>query len=144
MLSNADNLYEDSIVQIFNYKELSILKLVFKKQPEPEQFRNGYLLAFDAVSRKNIKFWVTDASNIKTMLPDNQNWLMQNMMPFLSSNRIQKFAIIISPECFVMTNPNRVYEKNNEESKAKPVGKIKIHFDEEAALNWIYQEEMAG
>jgi hypothetical protein len=75
------------------------------------------------------------------MLPENQSWLAQQMAPLLKSFQLRRFAIVMAPECFVMTNPNKVYEKPAQTDAAPSSGLIKVHFDKEAAMEWLFSEE---
>ncbi len=136
-----ETLYEDEVLQIQFDKEFSLIQLTFRKQPDLERFRNGYRLGLDAALRKEVQFWLTDAQQIKVMQPENQIWLMQNMLPLLKSFTIRKFAIVMAPECFVMTSPNQVYNRPNPENETPPAGSIKVHFDLEAARNWLFSED---
>ncbi|MFC6998827.1 hypothetical protein [Rufibacter roseus] len=132
-----ENLYEDEVVRLQLEKAYSVLRLTFLQHPEPEQFRNAYRLAIDTAVVKEIEFWLTDARKIKSMLPENQAWLVQHMSPLFKSKRLQKFAIVMAPECFVMTNPNKVYEKPIAQKEAAPASPIKVHFDLEAGFAWL-------
>ncbi|KAA5547503.1 hypothetical protein [Adhaeribacter rhizoryzae] len=127
--------YEDGAFQIRLDKALAVLELTFLIHPDKEHFRNGYRLAFDAAASKNIKYWLTDATQIKAMERENQVWLLERMTPLLKANIIRRFAIVMAPECFVMTNPNQVYEKK--EAEPQSAGLIKVHFDKDAAYNWL-------
>ncbi len=133
-------LYASEAVQIDLDKVNSLIQLTFRQQPESEQFRNGYRLAIDAALAKEVKYWLTDATRIKAMLPENQNWLVQQMAPLLKTFSIRKFAIVMAPECFVMTNPNKVYEKPVQADAAPSSGSIKVHFDKDSALQWLFSE----
>jgi len=128
--------YEDGAFQIRTDKAFAVLELTFLQHPDKEHFRNGYRLAFDAAASKNIKYWLTDATQIKAMERENQLWLLERMTPLLKSNIIRRFAIVMAPECFVMTNPNQVYEKKEAEPQSS--GLIKVHFSKEAAYNWLF------
>jgi len=75
---------------------------------------------------------------MKIIEKENQAWLMNKMAPLLKSNQISRFAIVMAPECFVMTNPNQVYEKPNTGTETYSTGSIKVHFDMEAALSRLY------
>jgi hypothetical protein len=44
----------------------------------------------------------------------------------------------MAPECFVMTNPNQVYEKQSSGNETSASGLMKVHFDREAAFKWIF------
>ncbi|KAA3437626.1 hypothetical protein [Rufibacter hautae] len=137
---HLENLYQDDVVQIELDKGNAMLQFTFLQQPTLEQFRNRYQLAFDRAGLKGIKLWLTDAQNIKVMQPENQTWLKQNMATLFDTNQLQKFAIVMAPECFVMTNPNKVYEKPATETNAPVSGKIKVHFAKDAALDWLLNE----
>jgi hypothetical protein len=130
-------IYENEVFRIGLDKNFSVLELSFLKHPDGEQFRNGYRLAFDAALNKNIRYWLTDATRIKSMERENQGWLMEKMTPLLKSQQLRRFAIVMAPECFVMTNPNQVYEKQSSGTEVQSSGLIKVHFDKEAAYNWI-------
>lgn len=106
----AEELYQDEIVQIQLFKTLDVLQLTFKAQPDINQFRNAYNLAIGTALGKGIKYWLTDARKINQMLPENQVWLKQQMEPLLQTS-LKRFAILMPPECFVMTNPDKVYNK---------------------------------
>jgi hypothetical protein len=131
-------LYEDEHFFIQVNKELALFQLTFREQPDPERFRNAYRLAIDAAQSKAVNYWLTDAQQIKVMQPENQAWLKQNMQPLLQPNKIRKFAIVMAPECFVMTNPNQVYNSPAPEPTITPTGIIKVHFDKAAALQWLF------
>jgi hypothetical protein len=95
-------------------------------------------LAIDRALAKGVRLWITDAQKIKAMLPENQVWLKQNMAQLFTSSQLRKFAIVMAPECFVMTNPNKVYEKPVlEKEDASP---IKVHFNKEAAVEWLFNK----
>jgi len=130
-------LYEDDIIQIQLDKSASFLQLVFLQTPDTSHFRNGYRLAIDLAMSKDVLYWVTDARKIKVMQPENQVWLKQAMAPALASH-IRRFAIVMAPECFVMTSPNKVYEKPPQETAPSPSGLIKVHFEQEAAYDWVF------
>ncbi len=132
-------LYEDELFQIQLDKQLSLIQLTFRQQPDPEHFRNAYLIAIDAAQSKEVKYWLTDARQIKAMQSENQTWLRQNMKPLLQSFQIRKFAIVMAPECFVMTNPNQVYKRPEPDKEKAPAGLIKVHFDLEAAKDWLFE-----
>ncbi len=132
-------LYENELFQIELDKQLSLLQLTFRQNPDLEHFRNAYLLAIDAAQSKEVRYWLTDARQIKVMLPENQSWLKQNMMPLLQSFRIRRFAIVMAPECFVMTNPTQVYNRPEPEKEKAPTGLIKVHFDLDAAKDWLFE-----
>ncbi|RDC66319.1 hypothetical protein [Adhaeribacter pallidiroseus] len=134
-------LYEDELFFIHLHKELALLQLTFRTQPEPERFRNAYRLAIDAALNKEVHYWLTDARQIKVMLSENQTWLKVNMQPVLQPAKIRKFAIVMSPECFVMTNPNQVYNQPEPGLVAPPAGVIKVTFDREAAWHWLFNAE---
>lgn len=131
-------LYEDEHFFIQINKELALIQLTFREQPDPERFRNAYRLAIDAAQSKAVNYWLTDAQQIKVMQPENQAWLKQNMQPLLQPNKIRKFAIVMAPECFVMTNPNQVYSPPTSEPTTTAAGIIKVHFDKAAALQWLF------
>ena len=131
-------IYEDEVFRISLDKNAAVLELTFLKNPDVEHFRNGYRLAFDAALNKEVKYWLTDATQIKSMARENQVWLMEKMTPLLKSYQLRRFAIVMAPECFVMTNPNQVYEKQTSQQEAESTGLIKVHFDKEAAYGWIY------
>ena len=131
-------IYEDEAFQIRINREYSVLELSFLKHPDGEHFRNGYRLAFDAALSKNIKYWLTDATQIKAMERENQVWLLERMTPLLKSCSILRFAIVMAPECFVMTNPNQVYEKKESKNEPQSAGLIKVHFDKQAAYSWLF------
>ena len=133
-----ENLYENDIYQIQLDKNIALIYLTFLTHPNPDQFRNAYRVAIDTALRKEVKYWLTDAQQIKSMQPENQSWLKENMAPLLK--QLRKFAIVMAPECFVMTNPNQVYSKVNKETESPTVGIIKVHFDKEAAYNWLFSE----
>lgn len=133
---NLSPIYEDGAFQILIDKEFAVLELTFLQHPDREHFRNGYRLAFDAAASKNISYWLTDATQIKAMERENQVWLLERMTPLLKANTIRRFAIVMDPVCFVMTNPNQVYEKK--EAEPQSAGVIKVHFDKEAAYNWLF------
>ncbi|RNI29184.1 hypothetical protein [Rufibacter latericius] len=133
-------LYEDEVIRIQLERPAAMLQFTFLQQPTTEQFRNGYQLAIDRAQAKGIKLWLTDAQKIKVMLPENQAWLKQNMAPLFTSFQLRKFAIVMAPECFVMTNPNKVYEKPASEKEAPSAWNIKVHFDKEAALEWLLND----
>ncbi|WP_210465401.1 MULTISPECIES: hypothetical protein [Rufibacter] len=135
-----ENLYQDDVVQIDLDKGNAMLQFTFLQQPTLDQFRNRYQLAFDRAGLKGVKLWLTDAQKIKVMQPENQTWLKQNMAPLFASNQLQKFAIVMAPECFVMTNPHKVYEKPAEGKDAPVTGKIKVHFAKDAALDWLLND----
>ncbi len=135
---NINPIYEDEAFRIGLDRNFSVLELSFLRHPEGEHFRNGYRLALDAAISKNVRYWLTDATRIKSMARENQGWLMEKMSPLLKSQQLQRFAIVMAPECFVMTNPNQVYEKKSGGSEAQSTGLIKVHFDREAAYNWIF------
>lgn len=130
-------LYEDQVIQILLDSASSLLQLAFLQTPDTDHFRNGYRLAIDIALSKDVTFWLTDARQIKAMLPENQIWLKQRMAPALTS-QVRKFAIVMAPECFVMTSPNQVYEKPERENETQAAGLIKVHFDIEAAYDWIF------
>jgi len=136
-----ETLYENDFTRIEWSKELAFIQLTFRQHPDLERFQNSYRLAIDTALRKDAHYWLTDAQKIKSMLPENQAWLVQNMMPLLKSNQIRKFAIVMAPECFVMTSPNKVYERSNPNNEATSTGSIKVHFDLEAANNWLWSEQ---
>lgn len=131
-----EDLYEDDGLLIQHNKPVSLIQLVFKKTPDTAHFRNGYSIAIDAAAMRNVHYWLTDAQQIKTMLPENQVWLKQQMAPLLK-NQLKKFAIVMAPECFVMTSPNQVYEQPNTQQQEVPTGILKVHFDKQAAYNWM-------
>ena len=143
MSSSVENLYEDEVCLIQYDKGRAVLQLAFLQHPTPDQFKNGYRIAFAAAELKNARYWLTNAQKIKAMVPENQSWLVQKMAPFLGA-QIKRFAIVMAPECFVMTNPNKVYEKPKEESASPSGGLIKVHFEEEAAFSWLLSEELAN
>lgn len=132
-----ETLYEDEVVRLQLEKANSILRLTFLQHPESEQFRNAYRLAIDTAVVKGVNFWLTDARKIKSMLPENQAWLVQHMAPLFKSQNLQRFAIVMAPECFVMTNPNKVYEKSIAQKEASPASPIKVHFDLEVGFSWL-------
>jgi hypothetical protein len=134
-------LFEDDTFQIELDKEAGIIQLTFRKQPDTDHFRNGYRLAIDTALRKEVKYWLTDAQQIKVMLPENQGWLKQNMGPLLKPALVRKFAIVMAPECFVMTNPNQVYNQANPGPATPDAGRIKVHFEKEAAYEWLFSGE---
>ena len=131
------SIYEDEISKIGLNKAISVIELSFLKTPDAVHFRNAYRLAFDAALNKGIKYWLTDATHIKVMARENQGWLLEKMTPLLKSSTIRRFAIVMAPECFVMTNPNQVYEKPGSGNETPAPGLIKVHFDKEAAYQWI-------
>ncbi|WP_207434844.1 hypothetical protein [Sabulibacter ruber] len=139
MTLTLETVYEEEVVQIKLSKEAAVLQLSFLQHPASEQFRNAYRLAIDLAQMKGVRYWLTDAQRIKSMLPENQAWLVQNMAPLFSSQQLKKFAIVMAPECFVMTNPTKVYEKPvaPEAPSAKP---IKVHFDKDAAYQWLLED----
>lgn len=138
---NLHLLYEDELFFIHLDKELALLQLTFRTQPEPERFRNAYRLAIDAALNKEVHYWLTDARQIKEMLPENQQWLKQNMRMVLQPHKIRKFAIVMAPECFVMTNPNQVYNPAEPTPATPPTNTIKVHFNREAAWQWLFSGE---
>ena len=135
---NLTQLYADDFFLIRANKDLAILELTFRQHPDTEHFRNAYNLAFSAALSKDIKYWLTDAQQIKFMERENQQWLMAKMAPLLKSYTLTRFAIVMAPECFVMTNPNQVYEKPTNPSETQTPGVIKVHFDKEAAYSWLF------
>lgn len=134
-------LYEDNLFFIHLNKGLALLQLTFRTQPETERFRNAYRLAIDAALNKEVHYWLTDARQIKVMQPENQQWLKQNMRPVLQPEKVRKFAIVMAPECFVMTNPNQVYNQPEPAPVTPPTNTIKVHFDREAARQWLFSAE---
>jgi hypothetical protein len=134
-------LYEDDHFFIQLHKELSLIQLTFRHHPDLERFRNAYRLAIDIAWSKEVNYWLTDAQQIKVMQPENQSWLKQSMKPLLQSFKIRKFAIVMAPECFVMTSPNQVYNPPEPEPTTTVVGSIKVHFDRAAALQWLFSKE---
>lgn len=73
------------------------------------------------------------------MLPENQAWLVKNMGPLFKTGQLKRFAIVMAPECYVMTNPAKVYEKPAVVKEAVVASPIKVHFDPEAARAWLLQ-----
>ncbi|KAA9345725.1 hypothetical protein [Adhaeribacter soli] len=134
----ADELYQDGVILIQLFKDLNVLQLTFKVQPDPAQFRHAYQLAIGTAIGKGVKGWLTDARQITRMLPENQVWLKQQMAPLLQAG-LQKFAILMTPECFVMTNPDKVYNKPTSGPENPTADKIKVHFDREEAFKWLVQ-----
>ena len=130
--------YEDEVCRIGLAKDLLLLELSFLKNPDAAHFRNAYRLAFDIALSKGVKYWLTDATHIKVMEKENQGWLVEKMTPLLKANTINRFAIVMAPECFVMTNPNQVYEKQSSTDQTSASGLMKVHFDKEAAFQWIF------
>lgn len=131
-------LYEDEVFRIGYNKVFSLLEFSFLTHPDSTRFRNGYSLALDVAFNKDIKYWLTDATQIKAMERENQVWLMEKMAPWLKSCQTCRFAIVMAPECFVMTNPNQVYEKPKAGQENQRPGQIKVHFGKEAAYNWLF------
>jgi hypothetical protein len=134
-------IYEDEVFRIGIDKQFAVLELTFLRHPDAAHFRNAYNLAFGTAESKNIKYWLTDATQIKSMERENQAWLVENMTPLLNSNQIRRFAIVMAPECFVMTNPNQVYEKPGSENKTSSSGSLKVHFDKEAGYQWLFSSK---
>lgn len=134
-----DTLYEDQVLKIQLDKTSYFLQLTFLATPDLERFRIGNRLATDIALAKDVRFWLTDARKIKGMLPENQTWLAQHMAPLLQA-QIRKFAIVMAPECFVMTSPNKVYEKPAQENEAPANSTIKVHFNMEAASDWLFSD----
>ncbi|QCR22575.1 hypothetical protein [Pontibacter sp. SGAir0037] len=137
---NLESLYADAVLQIQYSKSASLLHLTFLKTPEKQQFRNAYKLAIDVALRKGAHYWLSDARQIKEMLPENQGWLVQEMQPLLQS-QLRRFAIVMAPECFVMTSPDKVYEKPAQASAEHLKGITKVHFEMDAAFSWLSSEE---
>ncbi|MGV3539709.1 MAG: hypothetical protein ACO1OQ_07860 [Rufibacter sp.] len=138
---SLERLYQDEVVQIQLDKEALYLQLTFLQQPEPAQFQTAYQLAIGTAKLKGVTYWLSDARQIKHMVPENQAWLAQNMKQLLSG-QLKRFAILMAPECFVLTNPNRVYDKVNQTKPEPTAGEIKIHFDKEAAKSWVLNGEL--
>jgi hypothetical protein len=134
-------IYEDEVFRIGIDKQFAVLELTFLRHPDAAHFRNAYNLAFGIALSKNVKYWLTDATQIKVMERENQAWLVEKMTPLLNSNQIRRFAIVLAPECFVMTNPNQVYEKPGSGNKAFSSGAIRVHFDKDAAYEWIFSSK---
>ena len=58
---NLENLYENDIYQIQPNKNIALIHLTFWTYPNPDQFRNAYLVAIDMTLRKEVKYWLTVA-----------------------------------------------------------------------------------
>ncbi|GGK78580.1 hypothetical protein ACD591_09000 [Rufibacter glacialis] len=103
---SPQTLYEDAVFRLQLDKRHGLLLCTFFRNPTPEEFRNSYRLAFDCARLKEVTLWLTDARNITSMLPDNQRWLKQHMATLFAAGLLCKFAIVMAPECFVMTDPH--------------------------------------
>lgn len=60
-----------------------------------ELYREAMDYSLDLVASKNLKYWLTNSSNIGLIKPEDQNWTSQTLLPRLSELGVEKVAIIV-------------------------------------------------
>jgi len=136
---NGEEFVNDECVQIKLDLQLSYLYLHWKQHPSSEQFRNAYRTGVYLAVKYNVKYWLADARNMTYLAGYDQSWLSTKMRPLLNGGKLLKYAIIMNPDCLIMTQhkPNAASP-----SQKKPTNRpdnFHLFMNEEVAYTWLFE-----
>ncbi|QMU29167.1 hypothetical protein [Adhaeribacter radiodurans] len=136
---NFKELTANEVVQIKLNPQLSYLYLFWKQHPNSEQFRNAYRLGVYLALKYNIKYWLADAQHMTYLAGFDQSWLTTKMHPLLKSGKLIKYAIIMSPDCFLMTQHKPNSASSTEKQPATRSDNFHLFMNEEEACSWLFK-----
>ena len=132
--------FEDEVFKINIDPELAILQLSWQQHPTSEAYRKGYRQAIAVATAYKTKFWLTDARRVNYLHRADQYWMYSKMLPLLNKAKLLRFALLLQPEVYLMTDRKPVLNSSDENAKRpKPIN-IEFFLDMNSAQLWL----MAG
>ncbi len=127
--STQENLvYQDKQVLLKHLVDLKASLIAWSGFPTHAQYKAAMEQAYELIKREHLSHWISDQRQLKTLSPENQQWVNQVFIPrVLSTTRVNKVAIIVGKDVFTQAAMVKIKERL-----------------EQARLPIRYFEDMAG
>ena len=77
-----------------------------------ENYKIAMEKAYDLIVEKKLPHWISDLSDMKVIIPENQKWTNEYFLPkVLSTTKISKVAIIVGNDVFTHASMNKIRDE---------------------------------
>lgn len=137
--STLQIVYEDEALRIGIQPTFHLLQLTWQRHPTSEEYRHGYEQAMQTALDNKIMYWLTDSRKVAYLHMADQHWMYARMLPLLKSGQLLKFAVVLQPETFLMTDRKPVQHYLEEHAESGNALNLDFFLDLEAAQCWLQE-----
>ena len=119
-----------------------LIYIVWLQHPRSEVFRPLFNELVKLSQIYQIEYWLSDARAIHYLEFSDQNWLLQDIAPFLKTTTVKKFARVTTQEGFAMMDVTRIYDTIEQLADFKVETEFESFFSMDAALEWLFDDEL--
>lgn len=84
--------FEDAFGTLFYNARLNAVGISWKRQPTSEEYRQLFIKAQDMIRLYKTSSWLSDISNQGYVSPENQQWVLTNVLPDAVKNGLLRIA----------------------------------------------------
>mgnify|MGYP001794714055 CR=1 FL=1 len=128
-------LLDENYVRIQVNGEHRVVEIIWKKFAMSKQYRDAIEVAYEAITRYDLTGWLSDMTQAGVVAIQDQNWVIEDIVPKCIAAGIVKTAIVDSRDVF-----SNKYVHSIETAYPKSTAE---HFkDIESARAWFQQAEV--
>jgi len=128
-------LLDESYAQVQVDGEHRIVEIIWKKFAMSNQYRDAIKVAYEAVTKYTLTGWLSDMTHAGVVAMQDQNWVIEDMIPKCIAAGIVKTAIVDSQDIF-----SKKYVESVE--RAYPNATAEHFKDLASARQWLKQENV--
>ena len=92
---------DSNFVEVLHDSENSLIELKWKGLYMPsENYKTVFIQLKQFIANNPTKFFISDMSKQPSVAREDQQWVLQDFLPFAKEHNIQKAAIILSKNIF--------------------------------------------
>ena len=133
--------FEDEFVRAEVDRHRKLVYITWLKHPKSEVFRPLFQKLVELTFEYQVEYWLSDACAIHYLEFSDQNWLLQDIAPYLKTTPIKKFARVTTKESYAMMDISRVYDSIKLLKDIQVSTQFDSFFSVEEALEWLFEDE---
>lgn len=116
---------------------LSLVFVIWKRQPNQEEIRTGFTLITGQMIAYNCRLWLADFRKVLIMDEENQHWYVEQLLPELRFTQIKKVARVVSLHSSCYYTAINLAELANKCPLLKGRTEHRVFIEMEQALGWL-------
>lgn len=124
--------FESDFGSIFYNARTNCAGIIWKRQVTSDQYRLLFTKCLDMVRLYHTPYWISDLSRQGTISPEDQKWMVTNILPDAIRHGMRKIANVY----FVGQN-NEEYRNRIKETSLKLGAEIEFFTDRKKAEDWV-------
>lgn len=128
----AEVVFDQGFLTIYHRPELKQIHLKWKGYATSQEYREGLETALKLVEQKSVHFWLGDRKFMQAILPQDEDWSVQQWMPKLQTSGLKKMAIVTSLDFLNNSSMKRILSSRKLSSP-----EIGFFVDETGAAKWL-------